>query len=73
MTYRGRVRNGQIVLDEPGPLPEGARVNVEVLESSKEKPAIWSELLKLAGTAEGLPADMAEQHDHYLYGTAKKK
>jgi hypothetical protein len=24
------------------------------------------------GKAEGLPQDMAEQHDHYLYGTPKQ-
>jgi hypothetical protein len=32
MTYRGHVKNGQITLDEPAPLPEGAEVNVEVVE-----------------------------------------
>jgi hypothetical protein len=31
MTYRGHVRNGQIMLDEPARLPEGAPVSVEVL------------------------------------------
>ena len=31
MTYRGRVRNGQILLDEPVQLPEGAAVNVAVV------------------------------------------
>ncbi len=30
MTYRGHVRNGQIALDEPARLPEGAEVYVEV-------------------------------------------
>jgi hypothetical protein len=29
-------------------------------------------LLELAGKAKGLPADMAEQHDHYLHGTPKR-
>jgi hypothetical protein len=28
-------------------------------------------LLRVAGTASGLPPDMAENHDHYLYGTPK--
>ena len=32
MTYRGKVKNGRILLDEPAQLPEGARVNVEVIE-----------------------------------------
>jgi len=33
----------------------------------------WGEaLLAVAGTAEGLPKDLAHNHDHYLYGTPKK-
>jgi hypothetical protein len=34
MVYRGHVKNGQITLDEPARLPEGAAVNVSVLEGS---------------------------------------
>jgi hypothetical protein len=30
MTYRGRVKNGQITLDGPAVLPEGAAVNIEM-------------------------------------------
>ena len=29
-------------------------------------------VLRVAGTAEGLPPDLAENHDHYLYGTPKR-
>lgn len=32
MTYRGHIKNGQVTLDEPARLPEGASVNVEVVE-----------------------------------------
>ena len=32
MTYRGHVKNGQITLDEPVHLPEGASVNIEIPE-----------------------------------------
>ncbi len=32
MTYRAHVKNGQITLDEPARLPEGAELNVEVVE-----------------------------------------
>ena len=78
MTHRGHVKNGQITLDEPARLPEGAEVTVEVVEHSEGfpsegAPTIWDKLLKLAGTADGLPSDMAENHDHYLYGIPKKK
>ncbi len=31
MTYRGHVRNGQIMLDEAALLPEGAEVHVDVI------------------------------------------
>ena len=34
MTYRGYVKDGQIKLDEPARLPEGARVNIDVVEQS---------------------------------------
>lgn len=71
MTYRGQVKNGQIMLDAPAELPEGAMVNVEVVDSGKREPTIWEKLLALAGTVQGLPPDMARNHDHYLYGTPK--
>lgn len=32
MTYRAHVKNGQITLDEPAQLPEGAEIRVEVVE-----------------------------------------
>jgi hypothetical protein len=31
MTYRGHIKNGQIALDEPARLPEGAEVKVELV------------------------------------------
>jgi hypothetical protein len=72
MTFRGHVKDGQIAFDEPVALPEGAAVQVEIVQTRTEQPTIWEELLELAGKAEGLPPDMAENHDHYLYGTPKK-
>jgi hypothetical protein len=73
MTYRGHIKNGQILLDEPVTLPEGAQVNIEVIENGEPQPTIWDKQLALAGTVEGLPPDMAENHDHYLYGTPKRQ
>jgi hypothetical protein len=29
-------------------------------------------LLKLAGTVDDLPADMARNHDHYIHGAPKQ-
>jgi hypothetical protein len=76
MTYRGHVKNGQIALDSTVALPEGAAVNVEIVANQATDPSapeIWTTLLGLAGTALGLPSDMAENHDHYLYGITKKQ
>ena len=71
MTYRGHVENGRILLDEPAPLPEGAEVKVEVVETSGAPPTIWDKLRGIAGTVEG-PEDWAENHDHYIHGTPKR-
>jgi hypothetical protein len=67
--YSGRVRNGVVVLEDGAPLSDGTLVNVEpVAESSDDRPAIYDRLLELAGTAKGLPPDLAKNHDHYLHG-----
>ena len=75
MEYRGRIQKGVVVFEGDLKLPEGAEVTVRVVEqpTEKESASIWDKLLELAGTVEGLPPDMAENHDHYLYGTPKKK
>jgi hypothetical protein len=72
-TYTGQVVNGVIVLDKgTPPLPEGIRVRVEprLLEAAVTE--LSEILLEFAGKAQGLPADMAEQHDHYLHGQLKR-
>jgi hypothetical protein len=76
MTYRGHIQNGQIVLDEPANLPDGSPVTVIVSNGTpvpQGAPTVWDALLDVAGTVEGLPPDMAENHDHYIHGTPKRK
>ncbi len=34
MTYRGHIKNGQVTLDEPARLPEGAEVQISVVSAS---------------------------------------
>ena len=76
MTLLGHVRNGRIELDQPLSLPEGAKVQVEVLASGEQTDVtgqtLGEKLLKYAGRITDAPADLAEQHDHYLHGTPKK-
>ena len=72
MSFEGRVENGVIVLDIPSQLANGTRVEVIVRENSAGQTTLRDRLLKLAGTVDDLPADMAQQHDHYIHGTPKK-
>ena len=71
MTYRGHIRNGTVVLEAGADLAEGTEVLVQPVEAPKpaengeQGPSIWQKLLDLSGTAQGLPADLPERHDHY--------
>ena len=71
MVYKGHVKNGAIVLDEPANLPEGAVVRVELagpeeVEDTEEIPTLAERLAPVIGKAEGLPADWSDNHDKYL-------
>lgn len=71
MTYIGRVKQGVVVFDGPTRPPEGAEVRIE--EVTAESGPTWGEVFKgVIGAAEGLPPDMAENHDHYIHGSPKK-
>ena len=72
MNYTGKVIDGVVVLDNGNPLPEGIHVRVLPVELESKKETLGQRLLKFAGTAKGLPPDMAEQHDHYLHGRPKE-
>jgi hypothetical protein len=56
------------------PPVKSKRVNLgQVGESPRHgKESLGDFVLRVAGKAEGLPADLAENHDHYLYGTPKR-
>jgi len=38
----------------------------------RNKESLAEFLSRVSGTAQGLPQDLAENHDHYLYGTLKR-
>jgi hypothetical protein len=71
MTYRARVKNGALVLDQPLPLDDDTVVDVDV---APVDPSARNPLLDLAGIMNdpSLPKDGALNHDHYLYGAPKK-
>lgn len=77
MIYRGRVRNGTIVLEDEVHLSEGTAVNVEPVETSaaadeSQVPTLSERLRNVIGIVDGLPADFAENHDHYIHGAPRK-
>jgi hypothetical protein len=70
MTYRGHIENGSVVLDDVVVLPEGTRLRVEPLaEAGKTLAERFGDLV---GCISDLPADMAQNHDHYIHGTPKR-
>jgi hypothetical protein len=76
MSLEGRIHEGRVIFDVPVSLPEGTRVSVEpVSEPSKENgdgQSLLEILGDVVGSIDDLPSDLAEQHDHYLYGTPKR-
>jgi hypothetical protein len=66
MKYYGKVVNGTVVLPPDVQLPEGATVSVQPLET------LADHLKDFIGIVDDMPADWAEQHDHYIHGTPKK-
>jgi hypothetical protein len=80
MVYRGHVKNGVVVLNAPGALPEGVEVSVHPLKrklaggnGKKLQPTPYDRYKHFIGKAQGLPPDFSTNHDHYLYGTPKRK
>ena len=64
MELEGVVHKGVIVPDDPAALSEGMRVRIIVVPAEKLK-SFGERFAPFKGAASGLPADLAEQHDHY--------
>jgi hypothetical protein len=79
MTYRGRVRNGVVVLESGVQLREGMDVRVEpvgetegIAEGSQEARQLQEGLLAFSGVIKEGPPDLARNHDRYLHGTPRR-
>lgn len=83
MTIFAKVQNGVLTLpaDIP-PLPEGVEVQVilpearpasvqPAAESKGNDPLKW--MLEFAGCIDDLPEDFADEHNHYIHGTPRRK
>ena len=62
------VQGGQLILQSPLPLPDGTRVRVQVDEPVRY-PLTW---LADHAVDTGI-SDLAEEHDHFIYGTPKRR
>jgi uncharacterized lipoprotein YbaY len=73
MTYKGRVKNGVVVLEEHVSLPDDAEVRIELVADSKETGTPWADVLQeVIGSVDDWPEDMAANHDHYIHGAKKR-
>lgn len=80
MVYKGRIKDGVIVFDQPLSLPEGTEVVVQVTETKAEPPptgdkprkTLAEKFANVIGTINDLPSDFSHNHDHYIHGTPKK-
>jgi len=75
MAIEGHIHDGAVVFDQPMPLAEGTRVRVEAVNVPNESgdgQSMLEILGDVVGAIDDAPADLAEQHDHYLYGTPKR-
>jgi hypothetical protein len=53
--------------------PELEQVDAHLHELLRAGRKSWGEaLLEVAGSAQGLPPDLAEQHDYYLHGGPRR-
>jgi hypothetical protein len=78
MMYRGRIKNGVVVLEAGVRLQEGMDVRVEPVEAERtaenppQMPQLREGLMSFSGVVKDGPSDLARNHDHYLHGTAKR-
>ena len=71
MSITAIVENDTIKL--PVHVPDGTRVEITLPAgdaAQASSPHAW--MLKYAGIVDDMPADLAAEHDHYLYGTPKR-
>ncbi len=71
MELEGVVHDGVIVPDDATALAEGARVQIVPVPDDQPR-TFGNRFAKFKGAIADLPADLANQHDHYRLGTPKR-
>jgi hypothetical protein len=71
MVYKGKIKGGMVVMDDAIDLPEGLEVEIHIPDPRYAGPTLYERLESVIGIAEGLPSDLAENHDRYIHGQSK--
>jgi hypothetical protein len=69
MSITATVEEGKIVLPASVQWPSGTVVRIEPVED--QPPTLWETLKEFDGIATDLPADLANNLDHYVHGHAR--
>lgn len=72
MILKGHFDGQKIILDEPVPAGLAPNTRVRIVIENEQEQSLFEKLLDLAVDDDDLPADYAEQHDHYVKGTPKR-
>ena len=75
MTVHAHFDGKAIIPDEPLDMPPNQALILQIERVGPREPAEESALAWLAANAvenDALPTDLADQHDHYLYGSPAK-
>ncbi len=72
MVYRGTVRNGVVEIEGDNGLPDGTRVNIELVAQPETDGTAGDSLFDICRRAVPIgQSDLATNLDHYLYGHPK--
>ena len=79
VSIKARFDGKALIPSNPVDLPQDREITIHIeadipdaRPGASHNGTIWEKLLSMAGTAEHLPEDASENHDHYLYGTPKR-
>jgi hypothetical protein len=72
MTCIGKVSGGKVTLPAGIDLPDGTEVEIHLDDSGPGMKSFSERFKDFVGMAKDLPADLAENLDHYLHGHPKK-
>ena len=74
MIFVGKISNDTVLLPPGTHLADGTEVRIEPVAppAAADRKARVAALRQLAASLDGLPADLAKNHDHYISGTPRR-